>query len=357
MVFARAKKPLIALALGVLALVAAQAQEAGAAPMTLRERIQARLQERRAASKPAPSAADTPLQQAGTHRLVLRHGGQERAYLVHVPPQYRPGTPMPVLFALHGGGGNMEIQAGAHYGLLGLADQKGFLAVFPNGYSRMPGGKLATWNAGQCCGAARDSGSDDVGFVRAVAQQVAARWSVDRQRFFATGMSNGAMMAYRLACELPGTFAAIAAVAGTDNTVQCQPQRPVAVLHIHARDDTHVLFGGGAGADAFRDRDAVTDFTSVDETMRRWTQHNQCSGTPVRTLSVPGAYCDTYQACATGAPVRLCVTDTGGHSWPGGSKVRTTGGPAPSTAIRANEVLWDFFQQTAALSPPPSGGR
>ncbi len=343
MFFGCAKKALIALALGVLALVAAQAQETNATPSTLRERIQARLQERRAASAPAPS--NTALQLPGTHLLGLRHAGEDRTYLVHVPPQYRPGTPLPVVFAFHGGGGSMDIMASAHYGLVDLADQKGFLAVFPNGHSRMPGGKLATWNAGQCCGAARDRGSDDVGFVRAVLEQVSRQWTLDRQRIYATGMSNGAMMSYRLACEMSDRFAAIAAVAGTDNTVQCQPQRAVAVLHIHALDDTHVLFGGGAGPDAFRDRSQVTDFTSVDETVRRWTQRNQCSGAPERTLSVPGAYCERYPRCASGAPVQLCVTDTGGHSWPGGSKVRPGSG-AVSQALSANEVLWDFFQLT-----------
>lgn len=308
---------------------------------SLRERILARIQERRGA--PANEAQETAAwQQPGTHRFTLPFGGQERGYLVHVPPQYRPGTPMPVVLALHGGGGSMEIQASAHYALVDKADAAGFLAVFPNGYSRFPGGKLATWNAGHCCGAARDTDSDDVGFVRAVLAQLEQRWSVDPRRVFATGMSNGAMMAYRLACDMPERIAAIAAVAGTDNTIQCPSGRAVAVLHIHAQDDTHVLFNGGAGPDAFRDPQAVTEFTSVPDTLRRWAARNQCSAAPERTLEVPGAHCDSYPSCI--APVQLCVTDTGGHSWPGGSKVRSVG-TTPSQALRATDMAWDFFSR------------
>ena len=134
---------------------------------------------------------------------------------------------MPVVFAFHGGGGDMQLMAGDHYGLVAKADSAGFIAVFPNGYSRFPRGKLATWNAGHCCGAARDTGSDDVGFVRAMVAQLRQRASIDTQRIFATGMSNGGMFSYRLACEMADVFRAIAPVAGTDNRigVACSRQR------------------------------------------------------------------------------------------------------------------------------------
>lgn len=339
---------LLCCALTLPAQAQTQGEEAGTP--TLRSRIQARLQERRTENQAYP-AAQAAWHKPGTHRFTLEHGGQERHYLVHVPPAYRPGHPTPVVFAFHGGGGSMDIMASAHYGLVDKADREGFLAVFPNGYSRWPGGKLATWNAGHCCGAARDKGSDDVGFVRAVLQQVDQRWSVDSKRVFATGMSNGGMMSYRLACEMADRFTAIAAVAGTDNTQQCRPNRPVPVLHIHALDDTHVLYQGGAGSDAFRDASAVTDFTSVGETVRRWTAHNQCASAPTRTLTVAGAYCDTYSPCAAAAPVRLCVTETGGHSWPGGSKVRSVG-TVPSQALVANDAIWAFFRQVGSATAP-----
>jgi polyhydroxybutyrate depolymerase len=197
---------------------------------------------------------------------------------------------------------------------------------------------LATWNAGTCCAKARDQNVDDVGFLRKLVEDVGRRINIDRQRVFAIGMSNGAMMSYRLACEAPEVFVAIMAVAGTDNTRRCEPRQPVPVLHIHARDDDRVLFNGGAGK-AFRNETLVSDFVSVPATVAKWVKLNR-AGAAERVLTVPGAWCDRHAAASGGAPVKICVTDTGAHSWPGGEKDR---GEAPSTAIIANDLMWEFF--------------
>ena len=301
----------------------------------LRERIRERLQERQPAAEPAAPAR---VLQPGDYRYGLNHGGLQRAYLVHVPRGYDPAQPMPVLLALHGGGGHMELQADdERYGLIGKSERAGFIAVFPNGYSVLPRGRLATWNAGGCCGAARDRQIDDVGFIRAVIADLARHLNIDAGRVYAAGMSNGGMMAHRLACEAADLLAGVAAVAGTDNTQSCTPARPIAVLQIHARDDDHVLFEGGAGPQAFRDVSKVTDFTSVPETMARWSRRNACGSTPLRILERPGAYCERYPGCRGGAAVQLCVTESGGHSWPGGGK------QGASQALSANDVMWDFF--------------
>lgn len=284
---------------------------------------------------------------AGSHSFYLSHGGIKRQYLVHLPTRYDPASPTPLVLALHGGGGHAAHMADdENYGLGKKADQAGFIVVFPNGYSQLPGGRFATWNAGACCGDARDRQIDDVGFLRAVVAAVKAQVNVDPARVFATGMSNGGMMSHRLACEAPDLFRAVAAVAGTDATSTCQPARPVSVLHIHARDDTHVLFNGGAGPNAFRDPAKVMDFVAVPETISRWVKRNQCQPTPQRSAARPGAYCDTYAGCAGGVSVQLCVTENGGHSWPGAPSVRR-GKPGASTALDANDVIWDFFSASA----------
>ncbi|WP_119353507.1 alpha/beta hydrolase family esterase [Azohydromonas sediminis] len=324
---------------GALALpAAALAQEASQA---LGERLRGRVQQR------ASAPAATPLP-AGRHALTVRHDGLARQVIVHVPAGLDPGRGAPLVLAFHGGGGHAEYMADdERYGLTTTADREGFVVVFPNGYSRWPRGRLATWNAGSCCGDARERGVDDVGFVRAVIDEVATRVPIDRARIFATGMSNGGMLVHRLACEMADVVRAVAAVAGTDGTTDCRPARPVSVLHIHARDDTHVLFDGGAGPDAFRDPGKVTDFVSVPQTMQRWVQRNRCDATPQRTLEVAGAYCDTWRGCAGGVSVQLCVTDTGGHSWPGASTVRRGKAPA-SQALSANDVMSEFFRRSAA---------
>lgn len=313
--------------------------------------LRERWRERRAANAQAQAQAEpasgpgelAPITTPGEHTYSFTHGGLTRRYLVHVPRSYQATTPTPVLLAFHGGGGHMQLQADdARYGLISKSESAGFIAVFPNGYSALPGGRLATWNAGACCASARDKQVDDVGFVRALLRRLQGQVNVDAQRVYATGMSNGGMLTHRLACEMADVFKGIAAVAGTDNTLSCTPVRPISVLMIHARDDDHVLFNGGAGDKAFKDESKVTDFTAVPETVARWTRRNSCQPTPTRVLQQPGAYCERYAGCREGAQVQLCVTDTGGHSWPGAGEVRR-GKPAASQAMSANDVMWDFF--------------
>ena len=311
---------------------------------SLRERIKERRADKRADKSNPDVSTDTrsTISQPGDYSFSIIHEGKRRLYRIHVPQSYNSTGPAPVLFAFHGGGGDMNHQANdANYGLISKSESAGFIAVFPNGYSKLRSGKLATWNAGNCCGDARDENIDDVGFIKKILANLKRRLLIDSKRIYATGMSNGAMMSYRLACELPGTFAGIAAVAGTDNTTTCSPEKPVAVLHIHAQNDSHVLFNGGAG-NPFRDISKVTDFTSVPATVDKWVGLNQCSAKPQRVLEESGAYCELYDSCTRGAQVQLCVTETGGHSWPGGSKPRSD--EPPSQAISANDVMWDFFQ-------------
>lgn len=319
--------------LGELGAVSALAEDG-----TLRERLRQRQQERAAAPSPVPEPITAP----GDYRGSLTHGGRTRLYRLHVPASYRADRPAPLLVALHGGGGSMDYMGrDDYYGLLSLAERTGQVLLLPNGVSRLRSGKLATWNAGDCCGTARDDQVDDVGYIRAVVERVQGQLNIDARRIRATGMSNGAMMAYRLACELPGVFSAIAAVAGTDNTRSCTPTQPVSVLHIHARNDSHVLYEGGAGPDAV-DRTLINDFRSVPDTVARWVERNRCAPAPQRVLEKEGAWCERYAPCAGGAQVQLCVTAAGGHSWPGGHKPR---GEAPTRAIDANELMWDFFSR------------
>lgn len=276
----------------------------------------------------------------GDYEYIVMLGDVERRYLIHVPPTYDKVQALPLVLFFHGGGGNMNHSSRA-YGLKEKSDKEGFIIAFTNGDSRLPKDKFATWNAGNCCAHARDAKLDDVGYTREVLKDIESKFAIDTTRVFATGMSNGGMMAHRLACEMADTFKAVASVTGTDGTLSCAPARPISVLHIHAKDDTHVLFEGGAGEDAFRDLDKVTDFVSVPETIDRWVKRDGLNPTPKRVLEVTGAYCDLYTSSSNSAQVKLCVTDKGGHSWPGGVAIR---GKEPSRAIIANDVIWDFFK-------------
>jgi polyhydroxybutyrate depolymerase len=306
----------------------------------------------KAGAKPVAKAVPGPrvstdtesrITRAGDHNFSIQHGGLARTYRVHVPARYDPATPAPLLVALHGSGRSMEDQANdSYFGLAAKSEREGFIAVFPGAYGKPGDAGPAAWNAGNCCGSARDQKVDDVGFIRQVVTNVFRQLSVDRDRIYATGMSSGAMMAYRLACELPAIFRAVAPVAGTDNTVACTPGAPVSVLHLHAKNDSNVPFAGGTVQDA-SDRARATAFTSVPETVAKWVKLNGCSATPRRILDKAGAYCEAHSWCEGQAEVQLCVTDSGGHSWPGAKK--PAGGDSPSQALSAPDVMWTFFNR------------
>lgn len=309
----------------------------------IREKLQQRL-----ADQPEPrvtARVTDKITKPGDYTFAIDYPGLRRYYMMHVPPSYRPDKPVPLLFALHGGGGDMGYMArDEFYGQISTSDKRGHVVVFPNGYSNFPSGKLATWNAGNCCGQGRDRRIDDVGFFRSMVKNITGQMNIDSTRIYSTGMSNGGMMSHRLACEASDIFRAIASVAGTDGTLDCKPKHPVSILHIHAKDDDHVLYGGGAGQEAFRDPSTVADFVSVPKTISRWVKRNQCNTNPQRVKEVKGAHCDLYTGCADGAQVKLCVTDTGGHSWAGGSKPGGVKRKSPtSKAISANDEMWAFF--------------
>lgn len=298
------------------------------------QQLMERAQERRShVADPNLSRITAP----GDYRFTFVHGALKREYVVHVPKSYR-GQPTPMLMALHGGGGDADFQSSDDkYRLISKSEQAGFIAVFPNGYSRLPGGIFATWNAGACCGPAEKNRIDDVGFLRAVIGRVSRQANIDKRRVFLTGMSNGGMMSYRMACEASDLVRAIAPVAGSDNTLACKPSRPVPVIHFHAKNDSHVLFGGGRGPDALTD----TNFNSVPASIAKWVRLDRAQPKARRVVAVPGAQCDRHSAGPGGAPVELCVTDGGGHSWPGGGTQQ--GRKQPSMAISANDLMWNFF--------------
>ena len=318
----------------VLGLVAVTIAGAAAAQRMGRFRQTMQAEQQQRGNLPADPNA-TRITAPGDYRFSVVHDGLTREYLVHVPKSYR-GAPAPMLIALHGGGGDADNQANDdNYKLISKSEQAGFIAVFPNGYSRFPGGVLATWNAGACCGAAQKSDVDDVGFIRDVIHRVERQASIDPKRIFAAGMSNGAMMSWRLACEAP-EIRAIAPVEGTDNTTRCTPSRPVAVIEFHAADDPNVPFNGGVGVGP-----SHADFVSVPATQAKWVKIDRAQEQSKRVLTVTGAHCDVHVPKPGGTPVELCVTDSGGHSWPGGGT--KNGRKQPSMAISANDLMWSFF--------------
>ena len=181
----------------------------------------------------------------GDHTIRLSHDKRERSAIVHVPPRASDKRDLPVIINFHGGGGHGANEQ--EYSLMDrLADREIFIAVYPNGSGRLST-RLLTWNAGTCCGYAVLNHIDDVGFTRALIEKLAESIPLDRRRIYATGLSNGAMMSYRLAAEAGDVIAAVAPVAGGMVLPAIKSPQAVPVLHIHSVDDPRALYNGGLG--------------------------------------------------------------------------------------------------------------
>lgn len=271
-------------------------------------------------------------------------GGLNRSYVVHLPKHYDTSSSLPVVLAFHGATMNGPMMAW-FTDLNDKADEAGFLAVYPNGTGQR---SSLFWNGGNCCGSAMQNNVDDVAFIDALLDDLMRAYRVDAERVFATGMSNGAMMAYRLAAELSQRIAAIAPVAGCLAIDIGSLKRPVSVLHFHGTNDEFVPFRGGKGAKST----SGTIHRSVDDSILPWVKANGCQENPsVDTLSSSGdeltVIRKTFASGKQDAEVVLVVIQGGGHTWPGKKPSSALLGES-ALNISANDLMWEFFQQHPA---------
>jgi polyhydroxybutyrate depolymerase len=262
----------------------------------------------------------------GTVARTLAFGGAERTYTVHAGQG--PAAKKGLVLLLHGSGGNgASFERRTHFDE--VADRAGFVAVYPNAV----GGR---WNDGW-----ETSATDDVGFLAALAGSLLSEYRIDPDRVYAAGISNGASMAHRLACER-GTVAAIAAVAGAmpaSVRAACATGRPVSVLEMHGTDDPWVPYDDDltATVTTWVTRDAChpaepTLLPDVDPT----------DGTRVRLQGY---------ACPEGVSVAFYTIEGGGHAWPGGKPLASHKAGRTSRDIDASAAVWDFFSTRSRIGP------
>ena len=284
----------------------------------------------------------------GDYSFTLKHQTRERSYIVHVPLA-RPSTDWPIVVNLHGGGGHAKAQQ-RYSRMDAAADREGFLAVYPNGTGVL-GNRLLTWNAGSCCGWAQKNNVDDVGFIRALVEDLAGRVAIDHARIYATGLSNGAMMSYRLAVEAPDLVAAIAPVAGAMVCVPLKAGRPISILHIHSVDDPRAPYAGGLGK-PFPLTNVRVLHPPVEATIAHWVEFDGCAQSPKIEPELHGAGRSakhtatliTYAPCKNGTKVVLWKLAGSGHVWPGGMMDYLNWALGPGTdVIDANAQIWQFF--------------
>jgi polyhydroxybutyrate depolymerase len=258
------------------------------------------------------------LETLGTTVETLDVGNVPRRYRLHLPPGAATGQVLPVVLSFHGRGSNAAEQESVS-GFSTLADREGFIAVYPEG-------KNARWRVfGEV--------DDDVRFVRALIDALVARHQADKRRVFATGISNGAQMAWRLGCDAPNAIAGLGLVAGgyTDACVQGRAHHAAAIL-FHGTADRLLPYGGRDGQ------------MGVREFARAWAARPGCAPPPVgQVVYRQGDASAERWVCDAAAPVELYTLEDKGHSWPGSTMPpRLT-----SQDVNASQAMWEFFRALA----------
>lgn len=275
-------------------------------------------------------------QEPNQYHATLKVDGIDRTYLVNVPKNQKDNSPVPLVVVLHGTGGQAG-QAERDYGWSEKANAENFIVAYPEGVLKEGRLKLRSWNAGRCCHYAMQEDIDDVAFIRKLIETLSAKYSIDQNRVFVTGISNGGMLAYRLGCEIPDKIAAIASVSGNLITsTACQPSQRIPLLHIHSQLDTKVPYEGGQGLGGYY-------FPPADSGLQIFVGNNGCPDLPIVEEN-PGFRFTQWKECEGNTSVETYLLFHGGHSWPGGLKP-TPRSDEPSKVINATNVIWDFFKR------------
>ncbi len=224
-----------------------------------------------------------------------------------------------------------------------LADRDGFLIAYPDGIDR-------GWNDGAADSSNQHPDVDDEGFLVALVDSIAGRYSIDRARVFVTGMSNGGFMAARLACARSDVFAAFAPVAAGLRTPGCAPSRAVSMLFVNGTDDPLVIYGG---TEVRFGRRVLSSKLTTAAAVDLFAQRGGCSSPPSRepqpdrdASDGTSVVIERREGCRDGAEVLLYRVDGGGHTWPGGHQYFGEGMIGrTSREFDASDVVWEFFRR------------
>lgn len=261
--------------------------------------------------------------------------GRNRFFKTHLPIGYNANKKYPVVLVFHGGLGNPEAIE-KQSGFSRKADEEGFIVVYPYGTGAFDK-KLLTWNTWTCCGYADKKDINDVDFIDALIKIIKNKFSIDEKRIYATGMSNGGMMCYLLACQLPEYFAAVAPVVATMfDTISCNPQNEVSLIIFNSINDEHIPYKGGIGEKSLVDVEKLPVETSVN----LWVKNYNCY---FMGKSESKYFVRTNYKNNNGTEIVFYKMLSGGHSWPGGEKIRMFGDD-PIKNVSATDLIWEFFK-------------
>ena len=263
---------------------------------------------------------------------TLVHDGNNREYAIYIPASYDQSQAVPLLFNFHGGGGNI-VDYMSSVDMRPIADTANFILVYPQAVPDPGNGGATSWMH------KAPTTFDDVPFVEAMIDVIAAEYMIDDNRVYVCGYSLGGEFTYELACSLNNRIAAAGAVARTmqgETFNNCAPQHPTGVLTILGT------------ADGISDYNGITFngiqyYMSAAETHDYWATANNCDANPTmstmaNTNTSDGSTVERYSwKDASGCTyVEHLKVINGGHDWPGvfGNMV-----------IDASQEIWSFVSR------------
>jgi polyhydroxybutyrate depolymerase len=279
-----------------------------------------------------PSANVAP----GDYHGALLSNGLTRTFITHIPPQYTAHHPLPIMLSLHGRLGDGQGQITLSH-MSAVADQYGFIVVYPDGYQR-------SWNDGRPGTPAHNAQIDDVAFLSNLIDVTLQTYGADAHHIYVSGMSNGGFMTETLGCQLANKIAAIGIVAATFTSAlapTCTPAQPLPVMLFNGDADPLVPYTGGP----LGDRGTVL---SAADTAQRWAALNTCASSPDRQ-ELPDVHdgthvvAATYTGCRSAVSVVWYTIQHGGHTWPNGEQYLPVAVIGKTThAIDASIAIWLF---------------
>jgi len=278
---------------------------------------------------PSPAAstgcASAQAHAAGATNETIQSGGQERRYILRVPPAYDGKTASPLVVGLHGYAQPNDLFAQyADFGA--VADAAGFVLAMPAAT-----GDPVAWNDRKLVNL-----PDDEAFLNDVLAKLEGSLCIDQARVYVAGFSLGGGMAVRAACDAPGTYAAVGLVSAV--YAGCQPD--ASLIAFHGMSDIVVPFEGGENPP---ERGGGT-FPPVRRAVSEWARKLGCDGLPLISRPVDTVELSTFRRCAPGTDALLYSISGGGHSWPGSKMTLPENIVGPtSRAIDATKTMWEFF--------------
>ena len=269
-----------------------------------------------------PTTTESPVPCAshpGDYQISVQWDGQTRNVLIHVPQSYTGNAAVPLLLDLHGFTSSAAEERSVS-GQLAQSDKRGFIAVWPDGINN-------AWNAYPLGGASDllsnteqalgQKPVDDVGFLRHLIAQMKIQANIDASRVFMTGISNGAYMTQRMACESADLLRAVVAVSGALDSPTCKPSKPITQYEIAATGDQTVPYYGwqySVLGQAGQFRNVVSAF----EALQQWKGIDGCTDDFSKTVLANdasgklAANAVEFKSCQAGVKVGL-VTIIGGQ--------------------------------------------